>query len=435
MWIILLLILANGLFAMSEIAIVTARKTRLRALADRGSSRAAYALRLAENPEDFLSTIQIGITLITILAGVFGEAAVAHQLEPYLRDWPLIGPYSQTVSQGVVVLGITYLTLVLGELVPKQIGLTYAERVAMRVAQPMRFLARLTAPLVRLLSLSTRALLKLLPIRPSTEPAVTAEEVQILMEQGRESGVFEPINEEMVEQVFRLRERRVNDLMTPRPDVVYLDLEDSIEKNRQIIIQNRHSRYPVMQGDEDNVVGFVLARDLLAQALSNEPLDLQTLMRPVLIVPEGLPVLEVLKRFKDDQAQLAIIIDEYGELQGLMTFNDLLEEIVGDVPEIGDPPDPQAVPREDGSWLIDGMFAVDDLKEQFDIRTLPEEESNYYQTIGGLIMTYLGRVPQAGDYFEWDQYRFEVVDMDWRRVDKVLLTPLNEEMQGERADE
>lgn len=428
MWIILLLILANGLFAMSEIAIVTARKTRLRARADHGSSRAASALRLAENPEDFLSTIQIGITLITILAGVFGEATVAHQLEPYLRDWPLIGPYSETVSQGVVVLIITYLTLVLGELVPKQIGLTYAERVAMRVAQPMRFLARLTAPLVGLLSLSTRALLKLLPIRPSTEPAVTAEEVQILMEQGRESGVFEPINEEMVEQVFRLRERRVNDLMTPRPDVVYLDLENSVEKNRQIIIENRHSRYPVMQGDEDNVVGFVLARDLLAQALSNESLDLQSLMRPVLIVPEGLPVLEVLKRFKDDQAQLAIIIDEYGELQGLMTFNDLLEEIVGDVPEIGDPPDPQAVKREDGSWLIDGMFAVDDLKEQFDIKMLPEEEGNYYQTIGGLIMTYLGRVPQAGDYFEWEQYRFEVVDMDWRRVDKVLLTPLEQEI-------
>lgn len=426
MWIILLLILANGVFAMSEIAIVTARKTRLRALADRGSSRAASALRLAENPDDFLSTIQIGITLITILAGVFGEAAVTRQIEPYLRELPYVGTYSQTISQALVVVFITYLTLVLGELVPKQIGLNYAERVAMQVAQPMRFLARLTAPLVGLLSLSTRALLKVLPIRPSEEPAVTAEEVQILMEQGRESGVFEPINEEMVEQVFRLRERRVNDLMTPRPDVVYLDLEDPLEENRQVIIQNRHSRYPVMQGDEDNVVGFVLARDLLAQALSNEPLDLRSLMRPVLIVPEGLPVLEVLKRFKDDQSQLAIIIDEYGELQGLMTFNDLLEEIVGDVPEVGDPPDPQAVPREDGSWLIDGMFAVDDFKEMFDVRLLPEEESNYYQTIGGLIMIHLGRVPQAGDYFEWEEYRFEVVDMDWRRVDKVLLTPLGQ---------
>lgn len=426
MWIILLLILANGVFAMSEIAIVTARKTRLRALADRGSSRAASALRLAENPDDFLSTIQIGITLITILAGVFGEAAVTRQIEPYLRELPYVGTYSQTISQALVVVFITYLTLVLGELVPKQIGLNYAERVAMQVAQPMRFLARLTAPLVGLLSLSTRALLKVLPIRPSEEPAVTAEEVQILMEQGRESGVFEPINEEMVEQVFRLRERRVNDLMTPRPDVVYLDLEDPLEENRQVIIQNRHSRYPVMQGDEDNVVGFVLARDLLAQALSNEPLDLRSLMRPVLIVPEGLPVLEVLKRFKDDQSQLAIIIDEYGELQGLMTFNDLLEEIVGDVPEVGDPPDPQAVPREDGSWLIDGMFPVDDFKEMFDVRLLPEEESNYYQTIGGLIMIHLGRVPQAGDYFEWEEYRFEVVDMDWRRVDKVLLTPLGQ---------
>jgi putative hemolysin len=270
-------------------------------------------------------------------------------------------------------------------------------------------------------------LLRLLPLRPSNEPAVTAEEVQILMEEGRESGVFEPINEEMVEQVFRLRDRRVNDLMTPRPDVVYLDLEDALEKNRQIIIENRHSRYPVMKGDEDNVIGFVLARDLLAQALSEEALDLQPLMRQVLIVPEGLPVLEVLKRFKDAKAQLAIIIDEYGELPGLMTFNDLLEEIVGDVPEVGDPPDPEAVQREDGSWLIDGMFPVDELKEKFDIYSLPEEDSNYYQTIGGLIMMYLGRVPQAGDYFEWERYRFEVMDMDWRRVDKVLLMPLEQE--------
>jgi putative hemolysin len=427
MWIILLLIFANGLFAMSEIAIVTARKTRLRTQAEKGSRRAATALRLAEKPEDFLSTIQIGITLITILAGVFGEASVARQVEPWIRELPFVGTYSQPVSQGLVVITITYLTLVLGELLPKQIGLSYAERVAKRVASPMRFLAQITAPLVRLLSVSTRVLLRLLPLRPSNEPAVTAEEVQILMEEGRESGVFEPINEEMVEQVFRLRDRRVNDLMTPRPDVVYLDLEDALEKNRQIIIENRHSRYPVMKGDEDNVVGFVLARDLLAQALSEEALDLQPLMRQVLIVPEGLPVLEVLKRFKDAKAQLAIIIDEYGELQGLMTFNDLLEEIVGDVPEVGDPPDPEAVQREDGSWLIDGMFPVDELKEKFDIYSLPEEDSNYYQTIGGLIMMYLGRVPQAGDYFEWERYRFEVMDMDWRRVDKVLLMPLEQE--------
>lgn len=425
MWMILLLILANGVFAMSEIAIVTARKARLRTQAEAGSARALAALRLAENPDDFLSTIQIGITLVNILAGVFGEAAITRQLEPYVREVPYLESYSQPVSQGLVVLMITYLTLVMGELVPKQIGLAFAERVSIRVAKPMGILARLTAPLVILLSFSTRLVLRLLPIRPSTEPSVTVEEVQILMEQGRESGVFEPINEEMVEQVFRLREVRVNDLMTPRPDVVYLDLEDSMEKNRQIIIGNRHSRYPVMQGDEDNVVGFVLARDLLAQALSDKPLDLQPLMRPVLIVPEGLPVLEVLERFKKDQTQMAIVIDEYGELQGLMTFNDLLEEIVGDVPEVGDPADPEAIPREDGTWLIDGMFPVDELKEMFNIKSLPEEDGNYYQTIGGLIMIYLGRVPKEGDVVELDQFRFEVMDMDLRRVDKVLLTPLS----------
>ena len=425
MWIILLLIFANGLFAMSEIAIVTARKPRLRVQAEGGSARASAALRLAENPEDFLSTIQIGITLINILAGVFGEAAITREIEPTIRELPIVGAYSQPVSQGLVVIAITYLTLVMGELVPKRIGLAYAESVSMRVAQPMKLLAWISAPLVKLLSISTRLLLSLLRLQPSSEPNVTVEEVQSLMEQGRESGVFEPINEEMVEQVFRLRERRVNDLMTPRPDVVYLDLEDPIEETRQIIMEKRHSRYPVMKGDEDNVVGFVLARDLLAQALSNEPLDLTPIMRQVLIVPEGLPVLEVLERFKDDKAQLAIIIDEYGELQGLMTFNDLLEEIVGDVPEVGDPDDPKALQRDDGSWLIDGMFPVDDLKEMFNIKMLPEEDENYYQTIGGLIMIYLGRVPTEGDKFEWEKFRFEVVDMDWRRVDKVLLTPLD----------
>ena len=425
MWIILILILANGLFAMSEIAVVTARKARLKTRAEGGNARATAALHLAENPDDFLSTVQIGITLVNILAGVFGEAAITRQLEPLISQLPFVGDYSQAVSQGLVVATITYLTLVLGELLPKQLGLAYAEPVSMSVARPMSTLAWIAAPLVSLLSVSTRLLLRLLPLKPSNEPAVTVEEVQILMEEGRESGVFEPINEEMVEQVFRLRTRRVNDLMTPRPDVIYLDLEDPIEKNRQIIIENRHSRYPVMKGDEDNVVGFVLARDLLAQALSDEPLALQPLMRPVLIVPEGLPVLEVLDRFKKDQAQIAIIIDEYGELQGLMTFNDLLEEIVGDVPEVGDPADPEAIPREDGTWLIDGMFPVDELKEMFNIKSLPEEEGNFYQTIGGLVMIYLGRVPKEGDVIEWDRFRFEVVDMDWRRVDKVLLTPLS----------
>lgn len=428
-WIIVLLILANGLFAMSEIAVVTARKTRLRVQAEEGNTLAQAALKLAEKPEDFLSTIQVGITLINILAGVFGGAAVARDIEPYIATWPVVGAYSRLVSQGLVVIVITYLTLVMGELIPKQIGLSYAERVSMRIARPMQVLAFLAAPLVRLLSFSTRLIMRILPLQPSTEPVVTAEEVQILVEQGRESGVFEPINEEMVEQVFRLSERRVNDLMTPRPDVVYIDLEYPADKIRSIIIENRHSRYPVMEGDEDNVVGIVLARDLLAQVLSDQPLDVHSLLRPALIVPEGLPVLEVLERFKNDKAQLAIIIDEYGELQGLMTFNDLLEEIVGDVPEVGDPSDPEAIQRDDGSWLIDGMFPIDEFKEMFNIKALPEEAENYYQTIGGLIMIHLGRVPQEGDSFELEKIRFEVIDMDWRRVDKVLVTPLS----GEQA--
>ena len=421
---VLILVIVNGLFAMSEIAVVSSRKARLQVRADGGDANAQAALALARSPDKFLSTVQVGITLIGILAGAVGGETMAAALAPLLEKVPFLAPYSASVSLAIVVSIITYFQLVIGELAPKQIGISNAENIAMKVARPMQFLAKVATPLVWLLSKSTQAVIWLLRIKPSSDPIVTREEVVVMMEQGTEMGVFEPIKEEMVEQVFRLGDRRVNDIMTPRPEVVSLDLDAPLEKIQERIIETGHSRYPVVRGDEDNIVGIVLTRDLLSLSLAGEAIDLEAIMRPALILPEGLPVFDVLERFKADQSQIAILIDEFGELQGLMTFNDLLEEIVGDVPEFGDPVDPEAVQRPDGSWLVDGRFSIDDLKDLLEIKVLPQESDNYYTTLGGFVMTYLSRIPKAGDRFDWQQFRFEVMDMDWRRVDKVLVTPL-----------
>ncbi len=434
MIIVFLLIIANGIFAMAEISVVSARKARLQQQANEGKRGAQQALRLADDSEDFLSTVQIGITLIGILAGVFGGQNIAVQLAPLLENLPLIGPYSENVSLGIVVVVITYLTLVIGELVPKQIGLNNPERIASLMAQPMNVLAKLTSPLVRLLSFSTRLVLRLLQVEHRQAPPVTVEELQILVQQGAESGVLDPQNEEMVEQVLRLGDQRVNALMTDRTDIVWLDLDDPLEENRQKIIASGHSRFPVSRGEADNILGIVFGKDLLAQCLSEQTLDLEKAMQPALFVPEGLPVLELLERFKENKAQIAFVLDEHGGLEGLLTFNDLLETIVGDVPELHDPEDPTATKREDGTWLVDGKMLIDDFKMLFNIEEMPEEDTNYYQTLGGFVMFQLGRIPQAGDAFEWDGFGFEVMDMDWRRVDKVLLTP-RAIQQGAAADE
>ena len=434
MLIVLLLILANGIFAMAEIAVVSARKARLQQQVNEGQPGAKLALQLAEDPGDFLSTVQIGITLIGILAGVFGGQNIAVQMAPYLETLPLVAPYSANASLAIVVVLITFLSLVIGELVPKQIGLNNPERIARLMARPMNVVATLTLPLVRLLSLSTRLVLRLLRVEPTQEPPVTVEELQILVQQGAESGIIHPQNEEMVEQVLRLSDQRVNALMTDRTDIVWLDLDDPLEENRQKIIESGHSRFPVSRGEADNILGIVFGKDLLAQCLSNQPLDLERAIQPALFVPEGLPVLELLERFKEAKAQIAFVLDEHGGVEGLLTFNDLLESIVGDVPELHDPEDPTATKREDGTWLVDGKMLLDDFKMLFNINKMPEEDKNYYQTLGGFVMFRLGRIPQAGDAFEWDGFGFEVMDMDWRRVDKVLLTP-RAVQQGVDADE
>jgi putative hemolysin len=407
---------------MAEIAVVSARRARLKLRAEQGEKGAQSALALAEEPEDFLATIQIGITLVAILMGAVGSIQIAKQLEPFLADIPIVGNYAFEVAEITAVILITYLSLVLGELAPKQIGLNAPEHIASRIAPAMTRLAWFARPIVRFLNLSTQLIVRLLRIRLSEEPAVTEAEIQMMLEQGTEVGVVEPIEEEIMEQLFRVGDLHVNDLMVDRTDIVWLDVADSLEAIKEKIEEGAHSRYPVARGDLDNLIGIVFVKDLLLQTLECDLPDLELLVKSTLFIPSGLPVYRVLERFKEAQAQIAFVTDEHGGVEGLVTFMDLLEAIVGDVPEVVDPANPTAVRRADGSWLIDGKLPIETFKQIFNINQLPEESENYYQTVGGFVMSYLGRVPEAGDAFTWQKLTIEVMDMDWRRVDKVLVT-------------
>jgi len=421
--IIFLLILANGLFSMSEIAVLSSRKARLQQLANKGDAKAQVALDLANSPNRFLYTVQVGITLIGILAGAFGGATLAKKLAVVLNTIPLLDPYSEALSFTIVVLVITYLSLIVGELVPKRLALNSPEKIASAIAIPMRFLDAVAYPVVHLLSASTDITVRLLGIKPSTEPEVTEEEIKVLMQQGTDAGTFEEAEQNMVERVFRLGDRRVSSLMTPRPDIVWLDLEDPLDDNRKQMIESMHSRFPVCQGEIDNVLGVIHVNDLMARILEGQPLDLVASLRQPLFVPESTRALKVLESFKRSSTHVALVVDEYGVLQGLVTLNDILEAIVGDIPSINPLDEPQIVQREDGSWLLDGMLPIDELKELFDIAEIPEEDRGSYHTLGGFVVMHLGRIPIAADHFQWSNLRFEVMDMDGNRVDKVLVVP------------
>ena len=422
--IILALIIANGLFSMAEIAILSARKVRLQQRADEGDPRAKIALELASSPSQFLSTIQIGITLVGILAGAYGGATIADKLAPELNRIAWIAPRGGAVSLFVVVLAITFLTLIIGELVPKQIALQHAERISAALAPAMKTLAWVASPLVHLLSLSTQLVLRLFGIKPSGETSVTEEEIKMMIEQGTQEGVFEPTEQEMVERVFRLGDRTVNALMTPRPDVIWLDLNDPPEEIQSKITSNSHTHYPVAEDQIDTIIGMVNSKDLLSQNLSCRPIDLRSVLQPALFIPESMSALDLLERFKKKRTHVALVIDEHGGFQGLITTSDVLEAIVGDIPTPGESEEADVIHREDGSWLVDGKVLADELKELLQKDELPFEDENLYQTLGGLVMAFLDRIPRSGNHFDWDGYRFEVVDMDGHRVDKVLIKPL-----------
>jgi len=418
---ILVLILANGIFAMSEIAVVSARKMRLQQRADDGDAGATAALKLTQEPGRFLSAVQIGITLIGILTGAFGGATIAEKVARSLEQISWLAPYSETVALVAVVLVITYLSLVLGELVPKQIGLNAPEQVASVIARPMTLLATATAPLVRLLTSSTALVVRLLRIRPSDEPAVTEEDVRGMLAQGAKAGVFEETERDLVNGVFRLADLRAGAVITSRTAIVWLDLEDSREEIRRKINASTYSQFPVARSGLDDVVGVASARDLLACCLNDRPLDLATVLRPPLFLPETTPALQVLAAFKETGATMCLIIDEYGGLHGLVTLTDLLESVVGDLGYPGAPAQSQATQRADGSWIVDGLITIAELRELLDLEELPGEDENVFQTLGGFVLHQLGRVPTVTDAFEWGGWRYEVMDMDGRRVDKVLM--------------
>ncbi|CAG1007146.1 hypothetical protein ANAEL_03497 [Anaerolineales bacterium] len=415
---ILVLILINALLAMSEAALVASRKARLQQQAGEGNKSSASALKLIEDPNIFLSTIQIGITLIGVLAGAVGGATVSEFLAAAMQNVPYIGEYSESIALGIVVVVITVLTIWLGELVPKRLGLNSPEKIAQIVAGPMLFISKVFSPLVKLMSGATNFVLRLFGVNASSEPPITEEELQMLISQGTQAGVFQEAEQEMVEGVFSLGDSRVYSLMTPRTEIVWLDITDTIEEIRRKIADCPFSRFPVRQDSLDTIVGIVKSRDLLIESLSGKEFDLKSLLKPAFFIPETMFASRALELFKEKNTELLLVVDEFGGLQGLLTINDILEEIVGAM----EFEEPQATQRQDGSWLLDGMLEVDEFKELFNFNTLPHEDE--YETLSGFMMTSLGRVPQSADNFEWNGYRFEVMDMDGRRVDKVLVTTL-----------
>ena len=424
---ILLLTMANGLFSGAEIAVISVRKVRLEQLAKRGSKQARLALKLANSPNDFLSSVQVGITLIGILSGAVGGATLSLRLEAFLGTIAGLAPYSEPLSLLIVVTIITYLSLVIGELLPKRIALNNPEQIACAVAKPLRLLVSATAPVVKLLSVSTDGLLKLLGIQPSDAPAITEEEINVLMQQGTQAGMFEESEQEMVSRVFRLGDRSINALMTPRIEVVWLDIDAPWEENQREIKAYPHAQYPVGRDSLDHCLGIVRMKDILTTYLEGEPANLQHLLRPPLYVPEGSRALHVLELFQDSRTHVALVTDEYGGIEGMVTLNDLVEAIVGEIPSVDEVNEPQIVQRDDGSWLLDGLLSIDTLKTLLHQESLPDEADERYHTLGGFMVAMLKHIPISGEHFDAVGFRFEVVDMDGTRVDKVLVTTLSSE--------
>lgn len=418
---LLLLIVLNGVFAMSELAIASSRKTRLQQWAADGNSGAAAALKLAEEPNQFLATVQIGITLIGIVTGFFGGSALSTPVSAQLSRIPALAPYSDMLSILLVVGLVTYLSLVVGELVPKRLALQSPERLAALVAPPMTLLSRIASPIVRLLGASSEVILRVLGVRHSEDPPVTEEEIAILLQEGTAAGVFTPGEHELLEGVFDLGDRDVRDLMTPRYRLVALDLNAPMDENFRKMADSPHHLFPVYEGELDNLIGMVPVKKLWAASLSGDPIDLRGLAEPALIVPESMPALDVVKRFQRRPNTAAMVVDEYGGIQGLLSLHDLVEAITGDLGET-QKGNGEAVQRPDGSWLLDGALPVHQVRNLLHLGPLPGEEAGDFETLGGFLMASLGRIPEVGDAFVWDNRSFEVVDMDGRRIDRVLVS-------------
>lgn len=415
------LILLNGVFAMSEIALVTARRSRLSRLAEDGDGSAVTALKLHDEPTRFLSTVQIGITSIGILSGIVGEAVLADPLALWLQSLGVAQDVSSIVSTALVVVVITYVAIVIGELVPKRVGQLNPESIALLVARPMQLLSLITRPFVRLLTISTETLLRLLGQRERPGQSVTEEEIHAMLEEGSEAGVIEQHEHDMVRNVFLLDDRQIASLMIPRSEITYLDVADSHQQTLDRVTESEHSRFPVCRGGLHNVLGIVNAKQLLNQTLKGGSAELTAMLLPAVFVPETLNGMELLRHFRASGTQMVLVVDEYGEVQGLVTLQDVLEAVTGEF-NPRNQEDAWAVQREDGSWLLDGLIPIPEFKDKLELRSTPEEERGRYHTLSGLMMWLLGRVPHTGDIATLENWRLEVVDLDGKRVDKVLAS-------------
>jgi putative hemolysin len=425
--ILLTLILLNGAFAMSEIALVTARKARMQKFIDEGDRGALVAMELGKDPTRFLSTVQIGITSISIMNGIVGESVLAHPLDLWLRSLGADPKWSEYGATILVVVTITYFSIVLGELVPKRLGQLNPELVARLVSRPIHFLAIATRPFVKLLAGSTNLVLTTLGVKNKTAPGVTQEEIHAMLSEGTDSGAIEHHEHAMVRNVFRLDDRQLGSLMVPRADIVVLDANAPWEENQRRIEEGDHTRFPVVAGGMHEILGIVTARILLGKKLRGETPDLRTGLQPPVFVPESLTGMELLENFRSSGVQLAFVVDEYGEVLGMVTLKDVMEAITGEF-KPRNVEDSWAIKRDDGSWLLDGLIPIPELKDRLSLKSVPEEERERYHTLSGLMMLLLGRLPQTADSVVWEGWKLEVVDIDGKRIDKVLAMKLKDEV-------
>lgn len=424
--ILLFSMILNGIFAMVEIALVSSRQTRLQQRADEGQRGAAAALELMEEPNRFLSTVQIGITLVGIFSGAFGAAQLSPPLAELLSRVSFLENSADEIAFASLVLIITYFSLVIGELIPKRVAINKPEAVASALAIPMRFLSKIAKPIVSVLSASSELGVRLLGIKPGNEPSITEEEIKVLIEEGQQHGIFKKEEREMISSVFRLGDRRVGALMTPRLEMAWIDINDPIDKIWTELQRTPYARIPVADGEIDDVLGYIQIKELLGQSPDDPEFDLHQFIKEPIFLPENMAALESLANFQTGGVHLAFVVDEYGGIIGMVTDYDILKAIVGDIPETSESTDYLAVQREDGSWLFDGLIVIDELKEILELKDMPPEAQSIYQTLSGLVMSQLGKIPKTGDVFEYEHYRFEVVDMDGRRVDRVLVTRIED---------
>jgi putative hemolysin len=430
MIILFFLIILNGMFVMAEIALVSARKSRLENLADNGDEKARSALKLAENPELFLSTAQIGITLIAILTGFYSGEKFRGDLQPYLEKIPFLRPYAENISTALILVMVTLLSIIFGELIPKRVGLLRAEQIARLVARPVRTLSLITYPIVWLLNNTSNLFFKFFPITPSTDGAVTEDEIKAIINEGTEQGTIEEAEQEIIERVFHLGDRNITSLMTHRSDIIWFDLHENEETMKEKIIKEPHSVYPICDGEIDNIKGMVTIKDLY---VTDDNVLFKDIMTPALFVPENNTAYMVLEKFKQSKIHCCFIVDEYGSLLGLITLNDILEAIVGEITQ-PDVPDYEIQQREDGSYLVDGQIPFYDFLSHFHHTEWMNEGDHEFDTLAGFILNQLEHIPTTGERMEWRGFTFEIIDMDAQRIDKVWVT-LSEDMQKELKEE